>query len=118
MPGRAAAPASRCSHAERTAYTRTQSYFSNSELAARGRPGSAELALLAPFRDRLPEDVFTREFRPPGHDAAADRRHHLLDALEQLAGAGWVVRRTTRRRRPRAHGGRGAVRNPTSAGSD
>src|SRR5262249_50716311 len=31
------------------AYTRTRSYFSNSELASRGLPSEAELAVLAPF---------------------------------------------------------------------
>ena len=36
-------------------YTRTKSYFSNSELAARGRPGPDELAMLEPYRGRVPD---------------------------------------------------------------
>ena len=50
-------------------YTRTDSYFSNSELAAHGLPGPDELALLEPFRDRLPQEVFDQEYQ-----AAGDRR--------------------------------------------
>ncbi|MBI2206514.1 MAG: ABC transporter substrate-binding protein [Candidatus Rokubacteria bacterium] len=74
------------------AYSRTRSYFSNSELAARGRPGAAELALLTPFRDRLPAEVFTREYRPPSPDGPLERRRALAAGLELLRAAGWVVR--------------------------
>ena len=49
------------------AYTRTKSYFSNSELASRGLPGPDELEILEPFRGQVPEEVFTQEYRPPGH---------------------------------------------------
>jgi len=35
------------------AYTRTRSYFSNSELASRGLPTEAEVKVLAPFRSRV-----------------------------------------------------------------
>ena len=73
------------------AYTRTRSYFSNSELASRGLPGEAERAVLAPFRDRVPGAVFTREYRPPstGPDGL---RPNLVRALGLLEQAGWVVR--------------------------
>ena len=73
------------------AYTRTRSYFSNSELASRGLPGEAELAVLTPFRGHVPDEVFTREYRPPstGPDGL---RPNLLHALELLEQAGWVVR--------------------------
>lgn len=40
-------------------YKRTDSYFENSELAAEGLPAGKELEILEPFRDRLPESVFT-----------------------------------------------------------
>jgi microcin C transport system substrate-binding protein len=73
------------------AYTRTRSYFSNSELASRGLPDEAERAVLAPFRERVPAEVFTREYRPPGTEAGG-LRPNLLRALELLRQAGWVVR--------------------------
>ncbi len=73
------------------AYTRTRSYFSNSELASRGMPSAAELAVLEPFRGRVPQEVFTREYQPPttGPDGV---RPNLVHALALLAEAGWVVR--------------------------
>jgi microcin C transport system substrate-binding protein len=73
------------------AYTRTRSYFSNSELASRGLPGGAELAVLAPFRGRIPDEVFTREYRPPSTEPGG-LRSNLIDALGLLEQAGWVVR--------------------------
>ena len=73
------------------AYTRTRSYFSNSELAARGLPDEAERAVLALFRDRVPAEVFTTVYRPPS-TGAAGIRPNLIGALGLLAGAGWVVR--------------------------
>jgi microcin C transport system substrate-binding protein len=73
------------------AYTRTRSYFSNSELASRGRPGADELAVLAPFRGRVPEEVFTAEYRPPSTEPGG-LRPNLVEALRLLQEAGWVVR--------------------------
>ncbi|HEX6210871.1 MAG TPA: extracellular solute-binding protein [Methylomirabilota bacterium] len=73
------------------AYTRTHSYFSNSELASRGLPGAAELAVLEPFRERVPGEVLTREYLPPS-TRPAGLRPNLVEALELLAQAGWVVR--------------------------
>jgi len=73
------------------AYTRTRSYFSNSELASRGLPGAAELAVLAPFRGRVPDEVFTREYRPPSTEPDG-LRPNLVRALQGLEQAGWVVR--------------------------
>ena len=73
------------------AYTRTVSYFSNSELAAEGLPTNAERAVLEPFRDRLPSEVFGEAPRPPA-TGADGVRPNLLEALRLLAEAGWVVR--------------------------
>src|SRR4029453_15189287 len=73
------------------AYARTASYFSNSELAARGLPGADELAVLAPFRGWIPDEVFTREYQPPS-TASGGMRPNLVRALALLKQAGWVVR--------------------------
>jgi microcin C transport system substrate-binding protein len=73
------------------AYTRTASYFSNSELAAHGPPTEAERAALAPFRDRVPAGVFGEAYRPPSTEPGGIRPN-LVEALRLLAEAGWVVR--------------------------
>ncbi len=74
------------------AYTRTDSYFENSELEARGLPGPKELELLEPFRDRLPPEVFTRDYEPPKTDGSGNIRGNLRTALKLLREAGWVVK--------------------------
>jgi microcin C transport system substrate-binding protein len=73
-------------------YTRTRSYFENSELAARGLPSQPELALLEPYRGRLPEEVFRREYRPPTTDGSGHARANLRQAVELLKQAGWAIR--------------------------
>lgn len=73
-------------------YSRTNSYFSNSDLAARGLPDEAELAVLEPFRNQLPERVFTEEFNPPTTDGGGWPRDNLLKADQLLKDAGWVVK--------------------------
>jgi len=72
-------------------YTRCDSYFSNSELAAHGLPSAAELKLLEPFRDHLPPEVFTQIYRPPSAPDSAALRANLLEAKRLLAEAGWHV---------------------------
>ena len=52
------------------AYVRTRSIFDNSELGSRGVPEGGELALLEPFRDRLPAELFDRPYVPPGMGGA------------------------------------------------
>ncbi|MGH7278647.1 MAG: extracellular solute-binding protein [Candidatus Rokuibacteriota bacterium] len=73
------------------AYTRTRSYFSNSELASHGLPGPEELAVLAPFRGQVPDEVFTTEYRPPSTEPGG-LRPNLIEALRLLGEAGWEVR--------------------------
>ncbi len=73
------------------AYTRTRSYFSNSELASSGLPGPEELKVLEPFRGRVTPEVFTKEYQPPVTDGSGDMRANLREALALLKEAGWVV---------------------------
>jgi microcin C transport system substrate-binding protein len=73
-------------------YTRTQSYFSNSELASRGLPTPGELAVLEPFRGKVPEEVFTREYAPPKTDGTGQIRGNLRSAYQLLTAAGWTVK--------------------------
>ena len=73
-------------------YDRTTSYFSNSELAARGAPDEAELALLEPLRHLLPEEVFGEVHVPPATDGSGAVRDRLRVAKALLEDAGWTVR--------------------------
>ncbi|MFQ3623105.1 MAG: extracellular solute-binding protein [Acetobacteraceae bacterium] len=84
------------------AYARTSSYFSNSELASSGLPQGEELAILERFRGRVPEEVFTTEFRLPVTDGSGNNRDNLRRALELLQAAGWRV--DNRRRLVNAQG--------------
>jgi microcin C transport system substrate-binding protein len=73
-------------------YTRTESYFSNSELASSGLPQGAELALLEPFRAALPAELFTTEYRLPVTDGSGNNRAGLTGAFALLKSAGWKVK--------------------------
>ncbi|MBM3488583.1 MAG: ABC transporter substrate-binding protein, partial [Alphaproteobacteria bacterium] len=73
-------------------YERTTSYFSNSELAATGLPSPAELALLEPFRGKIPDAVFTTAFEVPKTDGSGNMRDSLLKAQLLLRQAGWEVK--------------------------
>lgn len=74
------------------AYTRTNSYYSNSDLACSGVPQGDELKLLEPFRDKLPPEVFTTEFKLPVTDGSGNNRENLRAALKLLKEAGWEVK--------------------------
>lgn len=74
------------------AYTRTDSFFENSELAATGLPGDAELALLKPFSKQLPPELFSKPFVLPRTDGSGNARDNLRVATRLLAEAGWAVR--------------------------
>ncbi|WP_127477424.1 extracellular solute-binding protein [Sulfurivermis fontis] len=73
-------------------YQRCDSYFSNSELASRGVPTGAELALLEPFRAQLPAELFQRPWLPPSTDPPHSLRENLRDAKALLHAAGWEYR--------------------------
>jgi microcin C transport system substrate-binding protein len=78
-------------------YQQCDSYFSNSELASSGIPQGEELALLQPFRDQLPEELFTDTWRPATTVAPSSLRNNLRKAKELLQQAGWVYRDGTLR---------------------
>ncbi|MAF10783.1 hypothetical protein CMK11_10045 [Candidatus Poribacteria bacterium] len=72
-------------------YTRTRSYFANSELASSGLPAGEELAILEEYRGRIPDEVFTAEFAPPVTDGSGNIRSGLRAAFALLKEAGWGV---------------------------
>ena len=74
------------------AYTRTRSYFDNSELAATGVPQGEELKILEKFRGQIPDEVFTTEYDPPKYDGSGNIRDGLRAALKLLKEAGWTFK--------------------------
>ncbi len=73
-------------------YQRVGSYFDNSELAAKGLPEGRELEILEKFKDRLPPEVFTTEWKNPKNDSPTDFRKNLRKAMSLLQKAGWQLK--------------------------
>lgn len=73
------------------AYTRSRSYFSNSEMEAKGLPEGRELEILNAYRDQLPQEVFASEFNLPKTDGAGNNRNNLREAMRLLDEAGYVT---------------------------
>ena len=73
-------------------YTRTDSFFENTDMQATGLPQGDELALLEEFRDQLPPELFTAPAHVPNPGGPRPRdRSDLLIAAELLDAAGWTV---------------------------
>jgi len=72
-------------------YTRSSSYFSNSDLAAKGLPEGLELEYLLPFKEQLPPEVFTQPPTPFSTDTPNSLRDNLRKSKSILEKAGWTV---------------------------
>jgi microcin C transport system substrate-binding protein len=72
-------------------YSRTKSYFPNSDYGASGPPTAEEIAILKPFRDRLRPEVLTEAFEPPVTDGSGRIRDNLRRALALFREAGWTL---------------------------
>ncbi|MGE0734632.1 MAG: extracellular solute-binding protein [Alphaproteobacteria bacterium] len=73
-------------------YTATRSYFDNSELSARGLPQGEELRILEQYRGKVPDEVFTQEYKPPVYDGTGNIRDGMRKAFALLKEAGYEVR--------------------------
>jgi len=73
-------------------YSRSQSFFSNSPLAATGLPQGLELRYLEELRPLLPPEVFTTPLKAPVAGDAQALRQNLRQAKNLLAEAGWLVK--------------------------
>ncbi|MEN3975111.1 extracellular solute-binding protein [Emcibacter sp. SYSU 3D8] len=73
-------------------YTRTQSFFSNSDLASSGLPSPAELALLNPLKGKIPPAVFTQAYKAPASDGTGGNRANLRRAAMLLQQAGYEIK--------------------------
>jgi microcin C transport system substrate-binding protein len=74
-------------------YPRVKDLFGNTSCEATGTPGPEELALLEPWRGKVPDAVFGPMYTPPvtegdGHSL----RDNLRRARQLLADAGWTYR--------------------------
>ncbi|HBN21911.1 MAG TPA: hypothetical protein DD412_01565 [Holosporales bacterium] len=72
-------------------YERIDSYFWGLELASSGLPSEAERALLEPFKDQVPADLFTTPYTLPKNDGSGQNRQALRQAKALLKEAGWDV---------------------------
>ncbi len=75
-----------------SSYTRSDSFFSNSELAARGLPTGDELSILNAYRDQLPSRLFTQPPPAVRSNGKGISRSNLRTALKILAEAGWQLK--------------------------
>lgn len=73
------------------AYKRTKSYFENSDLASEGLPTGRELEILEQFRDKLPPELFTTEYKNPVTDGSGNARENLRQAAAILEDAGYKL---------------------------
>jgi microcin C transport system substrate-binding protein len=73
-------------------YQRTQSVFQNSDMMAKGPPSPEELALLAPWRGRVPDQVFGEPYVPPVSDGSGQDRALLRKGSQILTDAGFVIK--------------------------
>src|SRR5579871_1472517 len=71
-----------------SSYKRIISYFPNTDMEANGKPGSDELKLLEPFRDKLAPAVFDDPYTPPVSDGSGNDRKLLKQAYDILLSAG------------------------------
>jgi ABC-type oligopeptide transport system substrate-binding subunit len=73
-------------------YKRTTSMFTGSDMAPVGPPAGAELALLEPWRGKIPNAVFGPPYAPPVTDGLGRPRTNLKHAATLLDGAGWTIK--------------------------
>jgi microcin C transport system substrate-binding protein len=73
-------------------YRRVNSYFEGMELASRGLPEGAELAILETVRDKVPPEVFTTAYSNPTSGDADAVRANLREATRLFREAGYEVR--------------------------
>ncbi|WP_244480806.1 extracellular solute-binding protein [Mesorhizobium sp. Root157] len=72
--------------------TRITSYFMGSDLASSGLPQGKELEILNQYKDKLPPELFTQEWKLPAFDTPQAERKILKQSVDLLASAGWVIK--------------------------
>ncbi|MGN7293649.1 extracellular solute-binding protein [Rhizobium sp. SAFR-030] len=75
------------------AYTRTESYWQNSDLSSLGHPAdAAELALLGAAKDRIPQDILAGKSTIVPSDGSGADRKVLRDVVDILKRGGYTIR--------------------------
>ncbi len=73
-------------------YTRTISFFDNSDLASSGAAASpAERALIAPYPGAVRDDILEGRWKPYVTDGSGRDRNQARTALDLMAQAGWKL---------------------------
>ncbi|ENN87085.1 hypothetical protein RHSP_67687 [Rhizobium freirei PRF 81] len=76
-----------------SAYTRTESYWQNSDLSSFGVPADAkELAMLGPIKDRIDPDVLDGTYKLPVSDGSGRDRKILRKAVNFLKQGGYTIK--------------------------
>ncbi len=70
-------------------YRRIDSYFANTEMAAKGLPDKNELKLINKLKNRLPADIAQYEYKLPQHGDYIETRQNLRQAVKLLQSAGY-----------------------------
>ncbi len=73
-------------------YTRARSFFINTDYEAKGLPGPGEIKILRKMADKIPAEVFTKEYNPPVTDGSGNIRDQIRQALELFKQAGWELK--------------------------
>ena len=74
------------------AYTRTKSFFDNSELSSQSYPSKKELKILSKFKDKIPPEIFNEIYQPPRTDDKENGlRKNLRTARRILKNEGWII---------------------------
>ena len=74
------------------AYTRTKSFFDNSELSSQNFPSKKELKILSEFKDKIPPEIFNEIYQPPRTDDKENGlRKNLRTARRILKNEGWII---------------------------
>jgi microcin C transport system substrate-binding protein len=74
------------------AYKRTHSIFQNSDMMAVGPPSPEELALLEPWRGKVPDRAFGEPWVPPASDGSGQDRALLRKGSQMLQDAGYPIK--------------------------
>lgn len=72
-------------------FTRTKSFYDNSELSSHGRPASeGEKRILAPFPDAVDPDIMEGRWAPPVSDGTGRDRAFMKRSFDLLSAAGYT----------------------------
>jgi microcin C transport system substrate-binding protein len=77
-------------------YSRTESFFENSTMKAKGEPSDAERALLENLGVPVPQDALGPAYLPPKTDGSGNIRDQLQEAGKLLDEAGWSIKNGVR----------------------